>query len=255
MMQIFYFTGTGNGLATAKTLCAGYDGAKLVPITAELCASPFALSGVNVVILPSYAYGMPRLMFKFFRRIEKADGYLAIFVTYGSSPGVPFEQAKRLVKRHKSLTLGYFGIQCAENYTPIFGAVTGAEARECADSQNSATVAAIERLQSCGDDGKKGFTLHYSFVSALFRVALPVISLGLRITKDCTGCGVCVRVCPAAAIKVRAGKKPRIKKLRCQHCQGCLNICPKKAVKFINFNKDTPRYIHPDITVNELIKR
>ncbi len=47
---------------------------------------------------------------------------------------------------------------------------------------------------------------------------------------ECVGCGVCFKVCPAKAIKIRKGKAA-IDKKACIRCFCCQEFCPKGALK------------------------
>ena len=52
-----------------------------------------------------------------------------------------------------------------------------------------------------------------------------------RIDEDaCTGCGVCLTVCPTGAIYVIDGKAA-IDGTRCVRCGECARICPKRAIR------------------------
>jgi uncharacterized protein (DUF362 family)/Pyruvate/2-oxoacid:ferredoxin oxidoreductase delta subunit len=48
--------------------------------------------------------------------------------------------------------------------------------------------------------------------------------------RECVGCGVCKKVCPAKAITMRGGK-PEIDRSRCIRCFCCQEFCPKGAMK------------------------
>jgi Fe-S-cluster-containing hydrogenase component 2 len=45
----------------------------------------------------------------------------------------------------------------------------------------------------------------------------------------CSGCGVCVDVCPAGAITIQDGKAT-IDQGRCQLCEACFTACPQEAI-------------------------
>lgn len=48
---------------------------------------------------------------------------------------------------------------------------------------------------------------------------------------QCILCGMCMRRCPAHAIKVdRAKKEWKIDRLSCVICAGCVAVCPKKCL-------------------------
>jgi Fe-S-cluster-containing hydrogenase component 2 len=45
----------------------------------------------------------------------------------------------------------------------------------------------------------------------------------------CSGCGVCVEVCPAGAIAIQDGKAT-IDQGRCHLCEACFTACPQEAI-------------------------
>ncbi|MGD9642719.1 MAG: DUF362 domain-containing protein [Elusimicrobiales bacterium] len=47
---------------------------------------------------------------------------------------------------------------------------------------------------------------------------------------DCTGCGICVRKCPAGAITLTTGRKAAIDEGRCVRCGICHEACLAHAV-------------------------
>jgi ferredoxin len=47
----------------------------------------------------------------------------------------------------------------------------------------------------------------------------------------CTGCGICVKKCPADAIVMQAEKIAEIDMNECIRCGDCHDICPQEAVR------------------------
>jgi formate hydrogenlyase subunit 6/NADH:ubiquinone oxidoreductase subunit I len=60
---------------------------------------------------------------------------------------------------------------------------------------------------------------------------------------DCIFCGMCMRTCPADAIRVdRAGKTWEINPFSCVQCGGCVEHCPKKCLKMdTNYTKPSEK--------------
>lgn len=48
--------------------------------------------------------------------------------------------------------------------------------------------------------------------------------------KDCVGCGICARHCPAKAITMK-NKKPEIDRTKCFRCFCCQELCPEHAMR------------------------
>lgn len=61
--------------------------------------------------------------------------------------------------------------------------------------------------------------------------------------KKCTGCGLCVKMCPAFVLEMRHGNAQVVSGERCTSCGHCVAVCPADAVKgrFAS-RRETPAY-------------
>ena len=55
------------------------------------------------------------------------------------------------------------------------------------------------------------------------------LTLELDVVK-CTGCGMCVAVCPHQVFQISGGKSEIINRHGCMECGACMMNCPFKAV-------------------------
>jgi Fe-S-cluster-containing hydrogenase component 2 len=65
----------------------------------------------------------------------------------------------------------------------------------------------------------------------------------------CSGCGVCVGVCPVGAIAIQEGKAA-IDQERCYQCEACFAACPEQAILTI-----VERSLVPDESARRAVQR
>ncbi len=67
-------------------------------------------------------------------------------------------------------------------------------------------------------------------VGWIFRkLARKVLARMFVADSSCTGCGLCARCCPAAAIRMKAGRPSW--NLDCTACNRCINACPSRSIQ------------------------
>jgi ferredoxin len=74
-------------------------------------------------------------------------------------------------------------------------------------------------------------------VESFLRIDQDVDLGEVRIDPDlCTGCGSCVRACPAASLELYQ-KKARMLETRplCMSCGDCAALCPEGAIELVRF--------------------
>jgi NAD-dependent dihydropyrimidine dehydrogenase PreA subunit len=63
-------------------------------------------------------------------------------------------------------------------------------------------------------------------------------------TDACTGCGICVKVCPYQTIRLE-NRKP-VWHGECTQCLACLHHCPEKALQYGKKTTKRGRYLNPN---------
>jgi ferredoxin len=265
MTKIYYFSGTGNTLWSAKKI-AGYlaehsdpssgpgpDSVELFSIPRLMRSPAISVEAERVVFMfPSYAYQTPFMVRRFLMRSEIRSPYIAALVTYGSDPGGTLAEVHRILKR-KNLSLSFAGrIPSVENYIPIFGPSGEGTKKKRLLLQERATEEAARAIGAGKTNAPWKIRPLSVFISALFRLGLRkgVFTKAFKLGAECNGCGLCGKICPAGAIAMEKGRP--VFSAKCEQCQACLNWCPRRGINFLRLKPGTQRYHHPGIRVEEL---
>jgi ferredoxin len=260
MTKIFYFSGTGNSLWSAKKIAHNISGADpgekcgLYNIGVEARRSEKIITADAVIfVFPSFAYGMPHVVRKFIKSAVFKTPYFAAFVTFGSSPGGTLGSVRRIIKK-KEINKMFFGrIPAVENYLAIFGTPKDGIIKQRCQMQEKATDAAARSVIEREENKVSEFYPFSFFVYCLFTLGIKIFYNFFRVSGKCTGCASCEKICPVSAIVMKDGK-PRFSP-KCGHCQGCVNLCPSRAIQFARVRFGTKGYIHPEIDIKEMYRR
>jgi ferredoxin len=252
LTKIYYFSGTGNTLWSAKKIAESLGSeCELINIGAEARKDQTTLEADAVILLfPSYAYGAPVAVQRFVKRAMVKAPYLALFVSFGTSPGGTLAQICRIFKREK-IAVSYCGrIPAVENYIAIFGPQKEKTIQRRLALQKNATDDAALCIKVRKANRINTFRPLSALVSTLFALGVKIFYKCYRVSPDCDGCGICEKLCPVSAITMQDGR-PFFSK-ECEHCQGCLNWCPLRAIHFGRINSKTPGYHHPEIDLADI---
>ena len=254
MTKIYYFSGTGNSLWSAKKIAKSVGGeCELFNIGVEAQKSEIIIEADAVIfVFPSYAYGLPVIVRNFTKSAVLRTQYFAAFVTFGSKPGGTLAALRRIIKK-KNINASFFGrIPAVENYLVMFGTPTTKTLERGLSMQQKATEEASRAVIEKRTNRVNTFRPFSAFVSWLFSLGIKIFYKHYRISDNCNGCSICQKLCPVSAINMQNGR-PVFSK-RCEHCQACVNICPLRAIQFGRVKFGTPGYRHPDIGIDELAK-
>jgi ferredoxin len=252
MTKLFYFSGTGNTLWSAKKIAEALDGScELFNIGFEIRKPAETIEADRVILLfPAYAYQSPLLVRRFFIRSEFRSPYIAALTTFGTNPGGALAEVSRIFKRKKTPVSYFNAIPCVENYIPIFGLPPEETKRRRLILQKNFTEAITRDILRRKTNSVWQLRPLSMGVSSLFRLTKPFFVKGFAVSAACNGCGICARICPAANIAME-GMHPAFR-ARCEQCQACLNWCPRRAIRCIRYEPNTSQYHHPEVAVSEM---
>jgi ferredoxin/flavodoxin len=286
---VFYFTGTGNSLAIARTLADRLDlkHVNIASLNHTQAIAPEA--GIMGIIAPVYHGTLPLILTRFIDKLSSLESrYIFAVCTYGDHPGLFMEYLRdRLAARGGKLSAG-FGLHMPYNYvTPpaglknFYNSFTLREIDPAveqrllvtADEKTEHIAAAIQSRQTGILETDSVFitrlvdalNLHetmgkssWSKITGLNEPSsLTFDEVRLRMDKaftvddSCTGCGTCEKICPVGDIRLVNGRPEW--QHHCEQCFACLQWCPSQAIQFRNNTAGQKRYHHPRVSLHDMI--
>lgn len=255
---IFYFTGTGNSLFTAKLLKENLKGeVELISISKCLKEgiSSFKYDKIGFSY-PLYCFGIPVIVSDFIKNSEFTGVKYSFSVTSsGITPGFNHNQIETLLAQKNIKLNNYKTVYFTSNYIRKFNVAPEVKLKK---KRETAEKDLIEFSKSINDSNNvkipKG-----SFLKLIgnkfyedWKESLDKSAASFVTDNNCNGCGTCTKLCPANNIKVEDGKVVWAKK--CQDCLSCIHNCPKSSIQIPEQTETTGRYINPKITLKELIE-
>ncbi|MCX6556487.1 MAG: EFR1 family ferrodoxin [Candidatus Aminicenantes bacterium] len=252
---IFYYTGTGNSLWSARLLAERMGGAKLLPMKA---ADAFTSGDAEALgfVFPVHMWGVPGPVLRFLKKLALKPNvyYFALAVNAGQVSRTLIQLSRVLAKRGAKLAAG-FSIVLPSNYIPWGG--PGPEER-----RKELFRQAREKITAAGDffTGRRSGLIERGplwqriVFSAIYKLSfkqVPKMDKDFWSDDKCNACGICVKVCPAENIVLTA-EKP-VWQHRCEQCLACIQWCPQEAIQY---GKKTPayeRYHHPEVQLKDVI--
>jgi len=245
-MTIFYFTGTGNSLAIAKSI-----GGNLISI-------PQVIDGGNLhykddaigIVFPVYALIAPKIVRDFMDKAKFETDYLFAVGTYGNSGGSSLFALQKQAQKN-GFSFDYLDeILMVDNCLPIFE--IGAEIAKIPKKKTEENAARIVKNIHSRKKNQATASLANRALSAVVSGLLKYEKSAQKyiINGNCNKCGICAKVCPVKNVKVSDSVQFSD---HCAGCQACLHLCPKNAIHLKN-EKSDKRWRHPDVSLDEIIQ-
>lgn len=250
---IYFYTGTGNSLYTAKKLAELTGGAELIPMAGSHLIKKAEAVGL---VFPVHMWGVPGAVLNFLKRLENIPGtyYFAAAVNAGEVSRTLIQLKEEMAKKGMQLSAG-FDIVMPSNYVPWGGPGSDEDIRkiyEKAESRISDAAAYIKERKSGRLD--KGPLWQRIIYTQIYKSAVRWVNYmdkNFWVDDKCNSCGICEKVCPARNITLEGGKPVWHKK--CEQCLACIQWCPEKSIQYGKKTPLYPRYHHKDIKVSEII--
>ena len=244
--MILYFSGTGNSKYVAKRI-ADALGDEIVNLNDRIKASDTSSveTGERVIIVtPTYAWRIPRVVRDWLRKTELRDAKQAWFVmTCGSEIGNADKYNRELCTEKGLSCMGTAQIVMPENYIAMFSAPQADKARQIVAKAKPDIDRAIAAIQAGECFAPTRNNLYDRFMSGpvnpIFYKCF-VKANAFTASSACIGCGQCVKRCPMNNVTLKDGKPSWGK--NCTHCMACICYCPKEAIEYGKKSVGQPRY-------------
>ena len=244
--MILYFSGTGNSKYVAKRI-ADVLGDEIVNLNDRIKASdtsPIETGERLIVVTPTYAWRIPRVVRDWLRKTELRGAKQVWFVmTCGSEIGNADRYNRELCTEKAISCMGTAQIVMPENYIAMFSAPQAEKARQIVAKAEPSIDRAIVAIRSNQPFAPTRNNLYDRFMSGPVNpifYSCFVKASAFTAGDACTGCGQCVRRCPLNNIALQNGKP--VWGQDCTHCMACICYCPAEAIEYGKKSLGKPRY-------------
>lgn len=253
---IYYYSGTGNSLWTARRLAEELGDTDLRPIAKIDAAVENSGEEAIGLVFPVHIWGVPRRILEFVDLLpgDAATYYFAVAVNAGQVAATLLQLKKVMRSKGLSLSTGY-DLITPSNYIPWGG--PGPEEtwrKKLASADEKIRRIAREVSEKKTKPMEKGPLWQNVLFSLFYRMSfnkVPGFDKSFHVDDTCNSCGICAKVCPAKNIDIADGKP--VWNHRCEQCLACIQWCPRKAIQYGKKTHLYERYHNPDVKVSDII--
>lgn len=252
---IFYYSGTGNSLWSARLLAQGLADVRLRPMKQ---ADALATGDAEAVgfVFPVHVWGIPVPVVQFIEKLSlRPRVYLfALAVNAGQVSRTLIQLRGMMAGRGLKLAAGY-SIVLPSNYIPWGGPGPAERQKKMFDGARSKIAEAADCIGGRRSAPiEKGPLWQRIVFTVIYKMTFKQVH---KMDKDfwsddkCNACGVCVQICLAKNIELQEGKP--VWRHHCEQCLACIQWCPQESIQF---GKKTPayqRYHHPQVSLQDML--
>lgn len=274
MVEIFFFSGTGNTLFLVKELKKRIPDAILKPI-ATLRDESIVVPQCKKIgfCFPNHGGQIPAAMKLFIQRLKlNGDEYLFALVSSGGTGCNAFETINRLVRK-KSLRLSGEFLINVPSFNPKTDDVSALPTAQQIEDFKKAIPNKLDRISEAvkqnirlTDLDAPPYQLPILIEKFLTPLILNIVANSPSFLKDyfyvdsnCTGCGICEKACQTGRISIQDCKPNWNIKIPCYCCHACLAFCPSGAIQVRpklkwagSKTKENPRFKPPFASVSDI---
>ncbi len=248
--MIFYFTATGNSLYAAR-----YLESDPISIPQVMGSDRLIYEADKIgIVCPVYGHEVPPMVKDFLKNGDFKTDYFYMVLTYGNRHGGAAELAEKLCEEC-GIHPAYINVlMMVDNWLPSFDMEEQVKIDKKVEEHLAAIREDIEdRRRRISEVTETDRAAHRQFLANQAKLPADLWQHLIRIGEGCTGCGICVKVCPSGSLRLENGKAVHIPG-NCQSCLACVHNCPQKAAGLAIPEKNPEaRYRNEHITLKEII--
>lgn len=249
--MIFYFTATGNSLYAAK-----YLGKQTISIPRVINNEKQVYEADQIgIVCPVYGHEVPPMVKEFLRKAEFKTDYFYMVLTYGNRHGGAAELAKELCE-DCGIHPAYINVLLmVDNWLPGFDMNEQVKTDKKVEEQ-------LERIKNDLENRRRWISevtetdraAHAQFMANQAKLPADLWQHLVHVGDNCTGCGICTKVCPSGSLHIENGKAAHVSG-NCQACLACVHSCPSGAMG-LSIPEKNPhaRYRNEHIGLKEIIE-
>lgn len=244
--MILYFSGTGNSEYVAKRIGKETNDTviNLFEKIRNNDISEMYSESAWVVVVPTYAWRIPRLIEKWLEQTALNGNKNIYFVmTCGENVGNAGKYLEKLCLKKKMSYHGCMGIIMPENYIALFSTPNEETALQIIERAESVIDQAAAHIKRGSLFPQTNISFKDKIISGIvndFFYPTTVHAKKFYATDDCISCGKCSNVCPLHNIRMNNGRP--IWGNHCTHCMACICRCPTEAIEYGKHSQGLPRY-------------
>jgi ferredoxin len=257
---IYYFSGTGNSLAVARSVAKKLGDTEVVSIITlrENSAIPAKYDKVGFV-LPTCFTHASKIVTEIGETLQFSPTQkVFIIATCGGHDGFTLIDFTRLLQPKTKTKIQGFRLLMPPNHIVGFSPLPEFFQRMYFRHADKAT-SKIARIIRNGTPTKPKIEFNRRIVRRMSvsfngRLGIPDVDSTVAeyfTTDACTHCGICEKLCKVGNIKV--SEEQVTFGDNCQQCMACVQWCPDRAIAHPNIPKNRKRYHHPDIKLEDML--
>jgi Pyruvate/2-oxoacid:ferredoxin oxidoreductase delta subunit len=249
---LYYFSGTGNSLAAARTIAKAMGETEIVSMVHEHTPDFEGVERIGFVF-PVYYGAVPPIVRSFIENLTLPENvYIFGAITRGGLVGGVADELAEIIKASGGKLSYAWTVMMPGNYIAMYPALPDIVQKKMLSSAESKaeTIGEKAKLKLIDQNIKAESPPRKSLLQK--QPGYLTFAKDYRVYSRCTGCAICSKLCPTKNITMVVGK-PHFAS-NCQHCMACIQWCPMNAIVYKERTANRARYRHPEVKSEELFR-